>query len=95
MKNNSSWTLRSNEAMPVSLSFTIVFQGHYGTLNVPTLVGSPYGVFFYSYQLLVFLWLSLSLSDLFPIKYPCSFIFVQFSTHVPSCIIRQCVFASE
>jgi hypothetical protein len=47
MKNSSSWTLRSNEAMPVSLPFTMVFQAQYGTLNVPTLVGSPYGGIFF------------------------------------------------
>jgi hypothetical protein len=43
MKNSSSWTLRSNEEMPISLPFMTIFQGHCGTLSLRTLVGSPYG----------------------------------------------------
>lgn len=43
MKNSSSWALRSNEEVLVSLPFIVVFQGHCGTLTLPTLVVSPYG----------------------------------------------------
>jgi hypothetical protein len=88
--------------MPVSLPFTIVFQGHCGTLNFPSLVGSPYGgiVFLSSLSIIgiplafVHLYQICFLSSIPAASSSYSFT-LQFSKRVPYYIIRECVFTSE
>jgi hypothetical protein len=93
MKNSSSWTLRSKEGMPVSIPFIIVFQGHCSTLTLPTLFGSPYGdiVFLLSLSVIGISLAFVQICFLSSIHAASSFYSL---VHVPSCIIRQCVFVS-